>query len=106
MRVRISDASGNTVKTLYNLNDSWNGYNPGASSNYPSGNYRVDYDFTLHGGTGADSTFTGHTCLRLYASGSGGCLIRQGDTTQDLFEDQLEISTLNTIRPTAESFCP
>jgi hypothetical protein len=106
MRFRITDANGTTVQTLYNTDDYWTGYNSATSSNYPAGMYRVDYDVTMHGGSGADSLFSGHTCIKLYNSGPGGCLIRQGDTTQDLFEDQLDISTLNTVRPTAESFCP
>jgi hypothetical protein len=106
MRIRISDSKATTLKTLYNLNDSWDGYNTGASSFYPAGSYRVDYDVTLHGGPGADSIFSGHTCVKLYGTGAGGCLQKQGDTTQDLFEDQLDLTTMNIVRSTAETFCP
>lgn len=106
MRLRISDDQGTTIKTLYSLTDNWNGYNTATNSNYPAGNYRVDYNITLHGGTGTDSVFEGHTCVRLYSSGTANCLNRQADSTKDLFEDQLNTTTMATATATKETFCP
>jgi gliding motility-associated-like protein len=106
MSMRIMSASGDILYTLSRPQDYWDGYDPATKKPYPAGKYRVDYGIVLNGGGGTDVVLNGSICIKLYASGSGGCLILQGDHSGDVFEDQIDPATGSAPYTTGEQFCP
>jgi gliding motility-associated-like protein len=104
--MRVVDAGGSIIFTFSKKTDAWDGYNKNAGKHFPPGQYRIDYGIVLHGGGGTDAALSGHTCVRLYATDSSGCIIRQGDPNRDVFEDRIDPAAGTWPYATAENFCP
>ena len=103
--MRIVSADGTLIATISRSVDGWDGFDRNSGKYYPAGKYRVDYGIVMRGGGGTDAVYNGHTCLKLYGSGTGGCLIPQGNANEDVFGDQVDPATSNVVYATAEQIC-